>query len=47
MFKTLRNPKYVKRIMLWVLILIIPAFVAFYGWSSKNSGEGSNCPVCQ
>ena len=34
MLKTLRNPKYVRTIMLWTLILIIPAFVLFYGWSS-------------
>ncbi len=41
MLKTLRNPKHVKRIMMWTLILVIPSFVAFYGW---NSLTGSRNP---
>lgn len=41
MLQTLRNPKYVKTIMFWTLVLIIPAFVAFYGWSQlTGTGEG-------
>jgi peptidyl-prolyl cis-trans isomerase D len=42
MLKTLRNPKHVKRIMLWTLVLIIPAFVLFYGWSSITGTDDRN-----
>ncbi len=42
MLKTLRNPKHVKRIMLWTLIFIIPAFVLFYGWSSITGSNDEN-----
>ncbi|MBN1515570.1 peptidyl-prolyl cis-trans isomerase [Candidatus Sumerlaeota bacterium] len=36
----MRNPKFVRRVMIWVLLLVIPSFVAFYGISSLAGGPG-------
>ncbi|MBM3333119.1 peptidyl-prolyl cis-trans isomerase [Candidatus Sumerlaeota bacterium] len=40
MLRQLRSPKVVKRVMRWILILIIPSFVTFYGWQSLGDKEG-------
>jgi peptidyl-prolyl cis-trans isomerase D len=40
MLKQLRSQKTMKRIMKITLILIIPSFIAFFGWSSLNDSPG-------
>lgn len=39
MLKTLRKPENVRRIMLITILLIIPAFVLFYGWGKLTGRE--------
>ncbi|MDI6784367.1 MAG: SurA N-terminal domain-containing protein, partial [bacterium] len=44
MLKTMRKKENVKRIMWATVILIIPAFVVFYGWSSLTGTGDSVLP---
>ncbi len=44
MLKQLRSRKVMKRIMQVTLILVIPSFVIFYGWSSLDQTRNNNDP---
>ena len=45
MLAQMRSRKFVKRVMKWTLVLVIPSFVFFYGWGGAGGpGGGRGTP---